>query len=141
MNQNLIILPVFVQVLLTFAVLVVMGSRRRAALVSKTIRLKDISLGQDAWPEDATKAANNYKNQFEIPVLFFAACAFALITKSVDFWMLGWAIVFVVSRIVHAAIHLGANPVMPRAYAFFVGVIAVMVMWITIFVRAVLPVL
>lgn len=141
MNQNLIILPVFAQVLLTIAVLVVMGARRRTALVSKTTRLKDIALGQDAWPEDALKASNNFKNQFEIPVLFFAACAFALITRSVDYWLLGWAIVFVVSRVVHAAIHLGANPVMPRAYIYFSGVIAVVVMWITIFVRAVLPVL
>lgn len=141
MNQNMIILPVFVQVLLTIGVLFVMGTRRRTALVSKTTRLKDIALGQDAWPADATKASNNYKNQFEIPVLFFAACAFALITKTVDFWLMFWAIVFVVSRIVHAGIHLGGNPVMPRAYIFFVGPIAILVMWITIVVRAVLPVL
>ncbi len=141
MNQNMIILPVFVQVLLTIAVLFVMGTRRRTALVSKTTRLKDIALGQDAWPADATKASNNYKNQFEMPVLFFAACAFALITKTVDFWLMFWAIVFVVSRIVHAGIHLGANPVMPRAYIFFVGPIAILVMWITIVARAVLPVL
>ena len=52
-----------------------------------------------------------------------------------------WAIVSVVSRIVHAGIHLGGNPVMPRAYIFFVGPIAILVMWITIVVRAVLPVL
>ncbi len=141
MNQNMIILPVFVQVLLTIGVLFVMGTRRRTALVSKTTRLKDIALGQDAWPADATKASNNYKNQFEIPVLFFAACAFALITKTVDFWLMLWAIVFVVSRIVHAGIHLGGNPVMLRAYIFFVGPIAILVMWITIVVRAVLPVL
>lgn len=141
MNQNMIILPVFVQVLLTIGVLFVMGTRRRTALVSKTTRLKDIALGQDAWPADATKASNNYKNQFEIPVLFFAACAFALITKTVDFWLMFWAIVFVVSRIVHAGIHLGGNPVMLRAYIFFVGPIAILVMWITIVVRAVLPVL
>jgi hypothetical protein len=141
MNQNLIILPVFAQVLLTVAVLLVMGGRRRNALVSKATRLKDIALGQDAWPEDATKAANNYKNQFEIPVLFFAACAFALITKSVDFLMLALAIVFVAVRAVHATIHLGANPVMPRAYAFFASAVVVLVMWILIFVRAVLPVI
>ena len=141
MNQNLIILPVFVQVLLTFGVLFVMGSRRRSALVSKTTRLKDIALGQDAWPEDAMKASNNFKNQFEVPVLFFVACAFALITKTVDYWMLFWAVVFVVSRFVHAAVHVGANPVMPRADLFFAGVIAVAVMWITILVRAVVPVL
>jgi hypothetical protein len=141
MNQNLIILPVFAQVLLTLGVLVVMGARRRNALVSKTTRVKDIALGQDAWPEDATKAANNYKNQFEMPVLFFAACAFALITKSVDFAMLVLATLFVAARIVHAIIHLGANPVMRRAYAFFASAVLVLVMWILIFLRAVVPVL
>jgi hypothetical protein len=141
MNQNLIILPVFAQVLLTFSVLFVMGARRRNALVSKATRVKDIALGQDAWPEDATKAANNYKNQFEMPVLFFAACAFALITKSVDFAMLACAALFVAARIVHAVIHLGANPVMRRAYAFFASAVLVLVMWILIFLRAVVPVL
>ena len=141
MNQNLIILPVFGQVLLIFGVLVAMGSRRGAALRSKATRLKDIALGQDAWPEDAIKASNNYKNQFEMPVIFFAACAFALITKSADLLMLVLATLFVVARAVHAAIHLGTNPVMPRAYAFFASAAIVLVMWILIVVRAVLPVL
>jgi hypothetical protein len=141
MNQNLIILPVFAQVLLTIVVLITMGVRRRNALQSRTTRIKDIALGQDAWPEDATKAANNYKNQFEIPVLFLAACAFALITKSVDFAMLALAFLFVAARAVHATIHIGANPVMPRAYAFFASAVLVLVMWILIFVRAVVPVL
>ena len=141
MNQNLIILPVFAQVLLILCVLVVMGSRRGAALRSRTTSLNNIALGQDAWPEDAMKASNNYKNQFEMPVLFFAACAFALMTKSADLLMLVLACLFVVARIVHAAIHLGPNPVMPRAYAFFASAIIVLVMWILIVIRAVLPVL
>ena len=101
MNQNLILLPVFAQVLVTVAVLVIMGGRRRTALVSKATRIKDIALGQDAWPVDATKAANNFSNQFEIPVLFYAVSAFALVTKSVDAWMLGFAALFVVARAVH----------------------------------------
>jgi hypothetical protein len=135
MNQNLILLPVFAQVLLTFAVLIAMGGRRRTALTSKATRMKDIALGQDAWPVDATKAANNFRNQFEIPVLFYAVVAFALLTKSVDAWMLGFAAVFVMARAVHAFIHLGANQVMNRAYAYFVSVGAVLAMWILLMAR------
>lgn len=135
MNQNLMILPVFAQVLLTLGVMSVMGARRRTALQTKATRMKDIALGQDAWPEDAMKAANNYKNLFEMPVLFFAACAFAMITKSVDVTLLALAFLFVAARIVHSTIHLGTNPVMPRAYAFFFSVLIVLAMWILIVVR------
>ncbi len=135
MNQNLMILPVFAQVLLTLGVMSVMGARRRTALQTKATRMKDIALGQDAWPEDAMKAANNYKNLFEMPVLFFAACAFAMITKSVDVTLLALAFLFVAARIVHSTIHLGTNPVMPRAYAFFSSVLIVLAMWILIVVR------
>lgn len=135
MNQNLMILPVFAQVLLTLGVMSVMGARRRTALQTKATRMKDIALGQDAWPEDAMKAANNYKNLFEMPVLFFAACAFAMITKSVDVTLLALAFLFVAARIVHSTIHLGTNSVMPRAYAFFSSVLIVLAMWILIVVR------
>ena len=135
MNQSLILLPVYGQVLITFAVLFIMGGRRRAALVSKSTRLKDIALGQDAWPADATKAANNFSNQFEVPVLFYAVAAFALLTRSVDAWMLGFATLFVAARAVHAVIHLGGNMVMNRAYAYFVSVAAVLAMWVLLMAR------
>ena len=135
MSQNLIILPVFAQVLLTFVVLIVMARRRRAAFASGTTRIKDIALGQDAWPEDATKAANNFKNQFETPVLFYAACAFALMTKSADYAMVALAWVYVASRVGHAAIQLGANRVMRRFNAYLVGLVALLAMWILLFVR------
>jgi len=94
MSQTAIILPVFAQVALTFVVLIAMATRRRNAFMTGTVKMKDIALGQNAWPDDATKAANNFKNQFETPVLFYTACAFALITKSVDYWMLGLAWIY-----------------------------------------------
>ena len=42
-------------------------------------------MGRVAWPDDATKRAANFRNQFELPVLFYAVVAFALITKGADF--------------------------------------------------------
>jgi hypothetical protein len=137
MSQNLIILPVFAQVLLTFVVLIVMARRRRAAFVNGKTRIKDIALGQGAWPEDATKAANNFKNQFETPVLFYAACAFALMTS---YAMVALAWVYVASRVGHAAIQLGANRVMRRFNAYLVGLVALLAMWILLFVRVMVAV-
>jgi hypothetical protein len=134
MSQTAIVLPVFAQVFLTFVVLIVMALRRRNAFAAG-LKLKDIALGQSAWPDDATQAANNFKNQFETPVLFYVACAFALMTKSVDYAMVVLAWIYVASRIGHALIHLGSNIVMQRFYLYFVGLIALLIMWILLFVR------
>jgi hypothetical protein len=134
MNQNLILLPVCAQVFLTFVVLIVMATRRRRAFTAG-LKLKDIALGQNAFPDDATQAANNFKNQFETPVLFYVACIVALVTKSVDHAMVALAWVYVASRIGHALIHLGSNIVMQRFYLYFVGLVALLIMWILLFVR------
>ncbi len=135
MSQTAIILPVFAQVALTFVVLIAMATRRRNAFMTGTVKMKDIALGQNAWPDDATKAANNFKNQFETPVLFYMACAFALITKSVDYWMLGLAWIYVASRIGHAVVQLGANVVLQRFRVYLVGLVALLAMWILLFGR------
>jgi hypothetical protein len=142
MNSNLIILPVFAQVLLTFAALLIMARRRGQSAKVRKKGLQDMALTKDSdWEAPALLAANNYKNQFESPVLFYAACAFALITRSVDVWMLGLAWLFVVTRLAHIIIHLGANIVMWRGAAFVVGFFAIIAMWVLIVLRAVLPVL
>ena len=130
MNQNMIILPVFVQVLLTIGVLFVMGARRRTALVSKTTRLKDIALGQDAWPTNATKASNNYKNQFEIPVLFYILIALALPLRHADLFIVLMSWVFVVTRFIHAGIFVTSNDVRQRGLVWFAGVLVLLAMWI-----------
>ena len=72
--------PVFVQVLLALAMYVLLGVARARALRSmdRPRRGPDLAMGKGAWPEDAAKRANNQRNQFELPVLFYAVAAFAL---------------------------------------------------------------
>ena len=77
MPQTSILYPAFAHVLLTIVVMCIMAQRRSASMKAKKHDFKDVALGQDVWAEAATKAARNYSNQFEMPVLFFAACAFA----------------------------------------------------------------
>ena len=140
LDQSLILVPVLAQVLLTLVVMVLMGRARGRDLARTKRSFQDVALATDAdWSPEARKIANNYKNQFEMPVLFFAACAFALVTRSVDLWLFALASLFVVTRVVHTAIHIGSNVVFNRGLAFLAGVAILLVMWVTIGWRALSP--
>ena len=131
-NQVAILYPVFVQVLLVVVVGVSMaGARARAVKTMDRQRGNpDLAMGRVDWPDDAAKRAANYRNQFESPVLFYVVVAFALITKGADSLMIALAWLFVLTRIVHAAIHVGPNKVRWRSPAFALGFLIVAVMWI-----------
>ena len=136
MSQATIVYPAFAHVVLTLVVMVIMGMRRSASLREKKHTADNIALGQDVWTAAATKAARNYSNQFEMPVLFHAACAMALAAKAVDPTMIGLAWGFVAARVVHSCIHLWPNQVPARAAAFLVGALLTLAMWILLVAKA-----
>jgi hypothetical protein len=135
--QTAILYPVFLQVFLTFAVLVLMGAARRQSMIQNRNRLedKDVALGTLTWNEDAHKRSKNFINQFELPVLFYGAVAFALILKQADGVMLALAWVFALTRLGHALIHVGANVVRWRGMLYLVGAAALLAMWVVLAVR------
>jgi hypothetical protein len=125
----MILLPVFVQIGLTFALLLWMAGARRTALVGAT-KPRDIALGQPNWPARATQVGNCYRNQFELPVLFYVLIALALPLRHADLVivMLSW--VFVVTRFVHAGIFTSSNDLNQRSLAWFAGVLMLLAMWV-----------
>lgn len=130
--QSAIFFPVLVQALLSIGLLPVMGVVRARSMraLQQTLEDDDVRLGRNAWTEEATKVANNYKNQFELPVLFFAVVAFAMILKQADGLMTSLAWAFVVTRLVHTAIHIGSNVVRWRGAAFLAGLAILTAMWL-----------
>jgi hypothetical protein len=130
MTVQMVLLPVFVLVGLAFALMFWMGTARRAALVSGQARIKDIALNQSNWPERATKVGNCFRNQFEIPVLFYVLVAIALPLRHADliFVLLSW--VFVVTRYLHAGIFTTSNNLQQRFLAYLSGVLVLLAMWV-----------
>jgi len=126
----MILLPVFVQVFLTFALLMGMATTRGHALSSGQTKPKDIALRQPNWPARAAQLGNCFANQFEVPVLFYVLIALALPLRHADLIivMLSW--VFVVTRFAHAGIFVTSNDVRTRSLVWFAGVIVVFVMWL-----------
>ena len=54
MSVQMVLLPVFVQIALTFALLIWMVLARRETLVSGETKIRDIALGEPNWPKRAT---------------------------------------------------------------------------------------
>lgn len=139
MNQIVILYPVFVQVLLVLVVASLMAAARARAIktMDRGRGNPDLARGKTVWPDDAAKCAANYSNQFELPVLFYAVVAFALIAKGADLLMVVLAWLFVLTRLLHAAIHIGPNKVRWRSPAFALGFVIVAIMWIKLFLHVV----
>ena len=75
-------------------------------------------------------AADNLRNLFEIPVLFFAVCLALYVTGFVTEMQVSLAWGFVMLRAVHSFIHTTYNRVMHRFLAYAVSTIFVFAMWV-----------
>jgi hypothetical protein len=124
-----LLLPAFIHVALVFYVGAAMGRARFKAARAGRVKVRDIAVDNSRWPEDVKKIANNYQNQFEVPVLFYALLPLLLVTGLADWIAVVLAWVFVASRIVHSFIHLGSNIVINRFRAFVFGFFVVVLMW------------
>ena len=130
MSVQMVLLPVFVLVGLTFFLLIWMGGSRRNALVSGQTKVRDIVLGQPNWPARPTQIGNCFTNQFELPVLFYLLIAIALPLRRTDLVIVLLSWVFVVTRFVHAGMFVTSNDLNQRSLAWFAGALVLFVMWV-----------
>jgi hypothetical protein len=130
MSVQMVLLPVFVLVGLTFVLLLWMAGARRQALVGGETKIRDIALGQSNWPDRATQVGNCFANQFELPLLFYILIALALPLRRVDLFLVLMSWVFVVTRFAHAGIFVTSNDLNRRSLAWFAGVLVLFAMWI-----------
>jgi hypothetical protein len=123
---------------LTFALLLWMASARTRALTGREVSVKDIALGQQNWPARATQVGNSFRNQFELPLLFYVLIALALPLRHADLFIVLMSWVFVVTRFAHAGIFVTSNNVQRRSLAWFAGVLVLFAMWIYFALRILL---
>jgi hypothetical protein len=138
MSVPMVLLPVFVLIGLTFALLLWMALARRDALVGGETKIRDIVLGQPNWPVRATQVGNCFKNQFELPVLFYILIAIALPLRHADFIIVVLSWVFVIARLVHAGVFVTSNDLNRRSLAWFAGVLVLLAMWLYFALRILL---
>ena len=123
------LLPVFMQILLTFILLVMMLRECVSSILMGEVEMGDIALGEPNWTKRGLQVGNAYHNQLELPVLFYVLTAFILITRAGDTLLLVLAWVFALSRLVHAYIHATSNVVDHRFKAYAAGLATLILMW------------
>ncbi len=138
MSIQTILLPLFVQVLLTFALMFGMMYYRMLALRSGETRLSDIAMREPNWPKRATQFAYAFSNQFELPVLFYVLTLLAIATRHADILFVTLAWLFVVFRILQAVIHVTSNDVRLRGGFYGIGALILVIMWVVFIVRILL---
>ena len=79
------------------------------------------------------QAADNFRNLFEVPVLFYALVAVALAIQQTPGWLVIGAWAFVALRVVHSAIHCTYNKVYHRLTAFAGSFALLMALWVGLF--------
>ena len=86
----------------------------------------------EGYPVDALQdiaPADNFRNLFEVPVLFFAVCCALAVTDTVTGIQLALAWAFVALRAAHSFIHVTYNRVMHRFTVYVASTICVFAMW------------
>jgi hypothetical protein len=129
MSIQSILLPLFVEVVLTFVLGFWSASVRLAAVRRGDVRPREVALREPKWPKRETQIANAYHNQLELPVLFYVLTVLAIITRHADFLLVVLAWLFVLLRLAHAYIHVTSNHMGQRFAAFAAGAVVLAVMW------------
>lgn len=138
MSIHAILMPMFVQVGLTFVLLFWMGALRFQALRAGQVDAEKVRLREPHWPPRVLQIANAYHNQLELPVLFYVVVLLAFASKTLDGTLLVLSWLFVLSRLAHAYVHVTSNRLDRRTGVFSVGAIALLLMWVIVIARIIL---
>ena len=126
---QLLLVPGFVHVVLVIYLLSRAGYGRVRAVRTGRLKLHEIDNNKPGHPEAVRNFANNYQNQFELPVLFYAVLAFALIAGLVDTTLIALSWAFVASRLAHSFVQTGKNVIATRFKVFAVGLLFLILLW------------
>ena len=125
-----ILLPPTALVVLTGFVWLRLGSDRLGEMRSRRIHPQQVATSkQMSETMQNVQSADHFRNLFEVPVMFYALCAFLAVTKLTTPLLLACAWGYVVLRAAHTYVHLTSNKVVRRFQAFVASTIVLYVMW------------
>ena len=110
--------------LLTFGVWLLLYVRRLRYIVRHRVNAQDLTTpekGARIIPEEVSWPAYNFRNLFELPVVFYALCLYLFVSGNVDSVYVTSAWIFLAFRILHSAIHCTVNIVKLRFAAYMIG--------------------
>jgi hypothetical protein len=131
-------LPCAALVGLTAAVWVKLYADRLGEMRAKRIDPQALASARATAQLERPQAAENFRNLFEVPVLFYVLCAALVLTggSTPGFVAAAWA--YVALRVVHSLIHVTYNRVTHRFLVYVASTLLLFGTWAA-FVARILP--
>ncbi len=130
---NPLVWPLAAMVLLTLLVWLRLYQTRIGEMKRRRIHPQSVATSaQMAAGVEDSRAADNFRNLFELPVLFYAGVLLAIQSGAGGAWLLGLAWAFVALRYLHSVIHCSYNRVLDRFKAYLLGGLALWAFWVVL---------
>jgi hypothetical protein len=126
-SDERILAPMLGMMVLTAVVWFVLYARRIPAMRKVGVPAQEYTTpdkGAALLPEAVSYPSNNFKNLFELPVLFYGLCLYLFVTESAAAADVYAAWLFVGFRTVHSLIHCTVNIVIARFAAYCAAALA-----------------
>ena len=130
MSANAIFLPMLAPMTLTAVVWFYMYSLRIPAMRQAGVKVQTYAMPDKVaqhLPDEVNYSANNLKNLFEVPILFYALCLYLFVSGNVDTAYVVGAWFFFWFRTLHSIVHCTTNIVMRRFYFYAASTV---VLWL-----------
>ena len=131
MQSKLMLYPLFPMFLLTCLVAATMLRRRMSFYQANRVHpQKTATSAQMAATITDSRAADNFRNLFETPVMFYVAVLAVVSAGLVNLTYLVFAWAYVATRYVHSSLQCTSNVVMHRFYAFVASCTLLIGLWL-----------
>lgn len=129
MDQALILYPALLMALLSLTVGTLLYRLRVTAVTRGDVQPGYFLYNRGKLPDYLARVEQNYTNQFELPVLFYALILLLYVTHGANGIQLLLLWGFVLSRVVHSLIHIRLNRLLWRRNSFAVGFLLLLASW------------
>jgi hypothetical protein len=131
MKTSSIVLACAAMVALVFVVGIRMFAVRVREMREKRIHPQKIATSRQVVEQlQSVQASDNFRNLFEMPVLFYALCAMLIATGHASAPFAAGAWLFVILRAAHSYIHCTYNKVMHRFAMFVASSVVLLALWV-----------
>jgi hypothetical protein len=138
MRTDPIWLPCTAMVLVTALVWAKLYVDRIGEMRSKRVDPQSLATARGAASRlENTQAADNFRNLFEVPVLFYVLCVAISVNSGSTPGLVAAAWLFVGLRALHSLIHVSYNRVMHRFLVYAASTVLLFGMWVAFLVRIV----
>jgi hypothetical protein len=131
-----ILWPMLAQVGWTFVLYVWLTVARSRAVARGEVKYSAFALSRNE-PADVARITRNLANQFELPVIFYAAVVLLVVIGRVSAIDVLAAWVFVAGRVIHTLVQTLTDDVPLRGRVFLINVVALVVLVVHVVLLAV----